>query len=177
MNKKYQKTFPGRKNAGFTLIELLVVVLIIGILAAVAIPQYEKAVSKSRYVQLMGLVDSIAKTATVYYWANGVYPPTLEDLDITLPGTLSDTKTELFLDNGYLCQYFMDSNAADAIVCYYGHSSSTQRIGYRIAFEKGRITRFCVASQGNKKNEEFCRSLGGKGPVDNGGALFYYQLD
>ena len=80
-------------KTGFTLIELLVVVLIIGILASVALPQYQKAVAKSRYAAMKPLVQSIATAEELYYLANGTYSGSFEELDLDIGGTHTSSPT------------------------------------------------------------------------------------
>ncbi len=76
-----------RYVGGFTLIELLVVVLIIGILATVALPQYQRAVERSRVATMQPLLRAIASAKASYFMANGSYPRTFEGLDISLPSS------------------------------------------------------------------------------------------
>ncbi len=61
------------KKRGFTLIEILVAILIVGILATVALPQYQKAVLKSRYSALMPIARKLADSNEVYYMEHGNY--------------------------------------------------------------------------------------------------------
>ena len=71
----------------FTLIELLVVVLIIGILAAVAVPQYQVSVDKTRYTTMMAAVRAVKNAQELYYLANGSYSTDIHDFAGTLPAS------------------------------------------------------------------------------------------
>jgi type IV pilus assembly protein PilE len=69
---------------GFTLIELLVVVLIIGILAAIALPQFNRAVERSRASEALSVVKTIAEAEERHYLATGAYTDKMADLDVDI---------------------------------------------------------------------------------------------
>ncbi len=69
----------------FTLVELLVVVLIIGILVAIALPQYQKAVERSRTMPAISLLKQLYQAQEAYYLEHGTYASRFNQLDINLP--------------------------------------------------------------------------------------------
>ena len=119
-----QSCFP----KGFTLIELLVVVLIIAILAAVAGPQYKKAVLKSRFSNLYPVAQSLAQAQENFYLSAGDYAENLSELDISVPGdptgqttTLSGgTQVKLGVEDNHI--YVRAEKGDNALTIYQKHS-------------------------------------------------------
>ena len=138
----------------FTLIELLVVVLIIGILAAVAVPQYQVTVEKARMTDSLVLLQKLKDAQERYYLANNKYATDLEELDITMPGILSSNN--ISLPNGLVLKlshtdnyaYIENKKRTNALIMYYTYSPNHGQ-------------RRCSAKQGNSVANQVCKSLGG----------------
>ncbi len=139
-------------SSGFTLIELLVVVLIIGILAAVAVPQYEKVVEKTRAMEAVGLVRSVRQAQELYYMQNSRYASSLDALTLSFPQSLAknfywDIPDQL--KNGR----FAISRSAEKY--FYVIVASGD---FRGAHLPGKI--YCAAQPSNQKAVEICSEIG-----------------
>ena len=134
----------------FTLIELLVVVLIIGILAAIAVPQYQVAVEKSIMQEAIINLKAIAQAQDAFYLQNGRYANMYEinKLDISIPGKITtgdfpnriETDNFVYSPNGYNVSYkgvaqrmpfntiyFLYTDQNDKVHCYNINGSSAQQ--------------------------------------------------
>ena len=161
-------------NRAFTLIELLVVVLIIGILASVALPQYQKAVLKARLTQMLVHVNALHRGAELYYLENNAYPYDVTALDLDISGaavrlgqsekiTTSPTVAAFFPD-GMECM--VNENAAACItsdwyiVRYHDHSHEANPRGL-------------LCQPYTERARQVCSAMGSSVPV---GEVSYYRI-
>ncbi len=156
------KNSKASRLGGFTLIELLVVVLIIGILAAVALPQYEIAVEKSRAAEAIVLVSSIANAEKVYYLANNEYSGDINKLDFDFPGTPTvypSNGVPGFQTKHFVCRPTGGSWTDALAVC--------NRLPYGTTFAIVKLkNEKMVCRYYSTKGEEICKTLGTKNGTD-----------
>lgn len=147
MNKIYQKSFLPGKTAGFTLIELLVVVLIIGILAAVAVPQYQKAVARARAIEGRINLLAIARAQVMHMMATGDYANEWTELDVKITPTPTTS---------YLCARHPIGGYMDCIA-----NIPANHMKFVFSIDKsGLIGQRCVANPNDDIAVSICKSLG-----------------
>lgn len=144
---------------GFSLIELLVVVLIIGILTAIALPQYQLTVGKARFNSMFPVALAVKQAQELYYLAHDKYASTFEELqnyplgedwqiDTNEPQTITKNRARISLGSSYVI-VSADYISMPNLTINYDHTSSP---GKRNCYAYGTTTRthrLCKAISGN----------------------------
>lgn len=159
-------------NKGFTLIELLVVVLIIGILAAMALPQYFKAVERSRMAEAVGLLGTIAQSQQRKYLQINKYAEKFSGLDAAPKGAGSSADYYTKGDpatgdngNGFKISLSGTTVAAGNAVAE-RHADGTLQYKYKLTRYYASNGTSCQAVDGDENGAALCADFCGIDSLD-----------
>ena len=153
-------------TAGFTLIELLVVILIIGILAAAAMPSYRVAVGSSRAATMYNLVRAVDQAQQHFYMQTNRYAANLDALIIAMPAGFKKESPSKISSTDVSCNISGHGGTNTAFLC--------EDIKDLVLIEKYHRDTFfiCWADMDSQISNKICQNLSGRDtPTSQGDAV------
>ena len=150
---------------GFTLMELLVVVLIIGVLAAIAYPQYSRAVAKAKAIKVISLMSQINRSQELYYMNNALYAEDPNELDFTFPAGAELDSNGKWQYEDFSCKLCADKYNGKCIAIACTLSNGRESLAFALYYYNSPHSDkfFCsspIAGTNTEIVDPLCKSLG-----------------